>query len=33
MTDEHIRAEITQSVDVLVHCNREPYRVTEVVEI
>ena len=33
MTDEHIRAEITQSVDVLVHCNREPYRVTEVVEV
>jgi type IV secretion system protein VirB11 len=33
MTDEHLRAEVTQSVDVLVHCAREPYRVTEVIEI
>jgi type IV secretion system protein VirB11 len=30
---EHIRAEITAHVNILVHCDRNPYRVTEVVEL
>jgi type IV secretion system protein VirB11 len=30
MSDEQLRREIRGSVDVLVHCDRDPYRVTEV---
>ena len=33
MDDAHIREEIRENVDVLVHCDRDPYRITEVVEI
>jgi type IV secretion system protein VirB11 len=33
MSDDYIRAEIREHVDVLVHCDRNPYRITEVVEV
>jgi type IV secretion system protein VirB11 len=33
MSDDHLRAEVRDNVDVLVHCASKPYRVTQVVEV